>query len=51
LIDNGNNLFLSPSRERDGNKEDDEGDQGEEETSLTPPFACPEPPAKKPKIK
>jgi hypothetical protein len=36
LIDNGNNPLLSPSREGDGNKEDEQGDQGEEETSLTP---------------
>jgi hypothetical protein len=36
LIDNGNNLLLSPLREGDGNKEDEDGDQGEEETSLTP---------------
>ncbi len=47
LIDNGNNLLLSPLREGDGNKEDEQGDQGEEETSLTPTFACPGPPAKK----
>jgi hypothetical protein len=51
LIDNGNNLLLSPLREGDGNKEDEEGDQGEEETSLTPLSPARGPKKKKTKTK